>query len=198
MLHSARRKYIVIFRKLIYATAFTFFLALLGIFSGLGYRVHHIEELSFIPHSRLGYADVVFNCDMIYDPVLYPLYWMVGSGHISGNFSIMYLPEGYYPGEYGGPVWGYHARERYDAYISDMLSWGMLLNLFILFNIAIVIEIVEKRSLYLVLFCGILGFFVAEILGVIIGMIVSALALFMMLKFWSDNFIVRFWYSLWE
>ncbi|MBS7632902.1 hypothetical protein KEJ15_04680 [Candidatus Bathyarchaeota archaeon] len=172
-------------------------LMLLGLFDGIGYHLYFIRETSFIPHSRLGYADASFSIDLMYNPVLYPLYWLMGSGRINGTYSTIYLPEGYGSGEFGGPRWGLWGKERQDAYIIEMLSWGSLLNLLFLAIITVSIEIVGKRCLYLVLGLGIFGFAAFELVGMAVGMVVGSLAVASMLR-QPDNVVFRFWRSLWE
>jgi len=36
----------------------------------------------------------------------------------------MYVPEGYAPGEFGGPIWGVKPEERFDFYVNYLLFWG--------------------------------------------------------------------------
>lgn len=198
MLPLSDQKSIRILRKIIFAILFAFLLALLGIFDGVGYYLYYIDERSFVPHNRLGYADVVFSCDIIYNPILYPLYWITGNGDLSGNFSIKYVPEGYYPGEFGGPIWGLSKEDRYASYVIHMLTWGIVLNFFILFSFNMAIEIVGKRSLYLILLCGVCGFIALKITGMIVGLSAGfAIVMLLMFKF-QDNFLVRWWQSVWE
>jgi len=110
---------------------------------------------------------------------------------------MMYVPEGYYPGEFGGPIWGLWSREREDAYVITMVTWGSFSNLIMLFIITLVIEIAGKRSLYLCLFGGIFGFVAAEVIGVIIGLFVGVfIALFVMFKLRQG--LMHFWDFLWE
>lgn len=184
-------------KRLTLPILFAFLFTLFGIFSGLGYHLNYIDELSFVPHNQLGYADAVFACNMIYNPIVYPLYWVIGEGHVNGTFQMMYLPETYAPGEFGGPIWGLRKQDRYDTYILYMVTWGTLLNLFFLLGVTIAIEIIRQRILYLVLLFGAFGFYVFQILGVFLGIIVGSIIALLLFK-WPDNFIVRFWRSLWE
>lgn len=36
-------------------------------------------------------------------------------GSFQGNVSMMYIPEGYQPGEFGSPIWGLSEHDRYDT-----------------------------------------------------------------------------------
>lgn len=192
-MNNIREKYLAILRKFIVAVLMALLLMLLGIFGKVGYYVHHIEELSFTRYYGLGYADATFSCDITFNPILYPFYWMMEKGHISGNFSTIYFPEACSPGEFGHPIWPTSPSDRYPEYILQIVTWGILPNLLILFNITVAIEIVGRRTVYLLLFCGILGFFFAELLGTIIGLIAGA---FLTLK--MNNKLVQLWHSLWK
>jgi hypothetical protein len=191
--NKIKEKYLAILRKFIVALIVALLLMLLGIFGRIGYYVRHIEELSFTRYYGLGYADATFSCDIIFNPVLYPFYWMLEKGHISGNFSTIYVPEAYSTGELGHAIWPPSPSDRYPEYILQIITWGILPNLLILFNITVAIEIVGRRTLYLLIFCGILGFFVGELLGAIIGLIAGAFLTLQM-----NKFIVQLWHSLWK
>ena len=80
----------------------------------------------------------------------------------------------------------------------NMLMWGLLLNLFVLFSLTLAIEIVGQRGLYLVLFGGVVGFMASEILGVFVGMVAGSIVALIFLKLWPDNPILAFWRSLWN
>lgn len=197
LLQSITRKSVMLIRRLILPILFAFMFTLFGFFDGVGYHLNHIDQLSFVTHDQLGYADATFACDMIYNPIVYPLYWVMAKGHVNGTFQMKYVPESYYPSEFGGPIWGMKEEEHYDTYILYMLTWGTLLNLFFLFGVTVTIEIVGYRSLYLVLLFGAFGFYVFQILGVFLGIFVGSMIALLLFK-WPDNFIVRFWRSLWE
>lgn len=192
------KKIAVLVRRLVLPVLFAFMFTLLGLFSGLGYHLNYIDELSFVKHNQLGYADAVFACDIIYDPIVFPLYWVIGKGHMNGTYQMMYVPESYAPGEFGGPIWGLKKEDRYDAYVLYMLTWGTVLNLLFLLGVTITVEIVGQRSLYLVLLFGMFGFSVFQILGVFLGIVVGSLIVLLLFKWRPDNLIVRFWRSFWE
>jgi hypothetical protein len=188
-----------IFKKVLFAMAFTFFLTILGILNGVGYHVMSIRQISFTIHSNMGYADAIFYCDIIYNPVLFPFYWFSGAGHLSGNFSMMYVPEAYMPGEYGPPVWGTKPQDRYDTYITYMVTWGITANLICLLFLSLLIEALEKRLVYVVLFLGIIGFVVGSFLGVIIGLFLGVFVIaYLSYNKSAKNFLEKLWISLWE
>jgi len=192
------KRHVRIARKIVFAGLAAMLFLLLGLFSGLGYRLYSLKELGFVPHSRSGYADARFKCDILYSPILYPVYWIVGRGHTNGTFSVLYFPEGYTAGEHAAPIFGLGEKDRRDAYLINMLTWGLSLNLFVLFSLTLAIEIVGQRGLYLVVFGGVIGFMISEILGVFVGMVVGSLTALVLLKLWPSNPILIFWRSLWN
>lgn len=42
---------------------------------------------------------------------------------------MMYVHEGYRPGEFGGPIWGLSALDRYDTYITFLITLCIWSNL---------------------------------------------------------------------
>jgi hypothetical protein len=173
--------------------------ALLGLSGGLGYSLHSLEQLSFVPHNRLGYADVEISFSATYDPLLYPFYWLTRNGYVNGTFSLIYVPEAVGGGEFGGPIWGLKPSDRYDTYTIQMITWGFWANLVILLFITVLIEIVRARAFYITMLSGILGFYIAELLGMLTGLVAGvALGLYIMLKLPKDNVLTRFWNSLWQ
>lgn len=192
---QSSRKSIRIFRKLIVAVLLAIFLTLLGIFDGVGYHVYSISETSFIRQGIGGYADATFKCDILYNPILYLFYWNVGRGHINGSFSMIYIPDAYSGNRAFYPP---TPRERYPAYVMYLASWGLLPNLVVLFILTAAIEITGKRSLYLIVFGGVIGFYFFELVGVAIGMIIGSIAFAFLLKYRRDNPFSRFWETIWQ
>jgi len=175
-------------------------LFLLGLYGGLGYNLQSLEEVSRdYSFSSSGFLAVVFYCDITYNPILYPFYWLQGAGHLSGNFSTIYWSEGYSPGERGSPQFGLGPKQRLDVYLTRMLTWGVAGNLSLLFLLAVSIEIVGKRVLYFIVFISSLGFALASFLGWIAGLCVGAISVwFVLLRMPKNNFLERFWNSLWD
>lgn len=83
-----------ILKVLVVSVVLALFLSLIGFFGGLGYNVNRIEEKSFV-RTPDGFANATFICDLVYNPLLYPFYWLVGNGHPSGTFGMLVIPEGY-------------------------------------------------------------------------------------------------------
>jgi hypothetical protein len=187
------RRSIRIIRKLIVAVLFTVLFVLLGIFSGLGYHVNRIEETSFVYEAQ--YADAAFSCDVTFNPFLYPYYWATGSGRINGNFSMIYVPDGYAAS--GRPFYAGNSADRYPEYLLYIVTWGTLPNLLALFTVTVVIEILGKRLIYLAFFLGALGFYLFVLEGLLLGVIIGSL-LAVLLNSWRNNPLTRFWDSIWK
>jgi len=196
---NLRGKFLSVIKKTVFALGIAFLFTFLGLYAGIGYQVNAIDEIYFFPHNNLGYADVCFYCDISFNPIIYPSYWLKGIGHIAGNFTIMYLPESYYPGEFGGPIWGLSERGRYEYYIMYVATGATYSDLLIIFLMGISIEAVSKRSLYLTLFFGIVGFATGGLTGTLIGISLGlAAAVIIIFVLPKDNVLSRVWYSLWE
>jgi len=187
------RRSVRIIRKLIVAVLFTFLFVLLGLSNGLGYHVNRIEETSFV--YQADYADVAFSCDVTCNPFLYPYYWATGSGRISGSFSMILIPDAYAAS--GRAFYGGDPAGRYAEYLLYIVTWGTLPNLLALFAVTLVIEILGKRLIYLAFFLGALGFYWFVLEGVLLGVIIGS-SLAVLLNFWRDNPLTRFWDSIWK
>lgn len=187
------RRSVRIIRKLIVAVLFTFLFVLLGLSNGLGYHVNRIEETSFVYQS--GYAEAAFSCDVTFNPFLYPYYWATGSGRITGSFSMFYVPDAYAAS--GRPFYAGNSLDRYPEYLLYIVTWGTLPNLLALFAVTIFIEILGKRLIYLAFFLGALGFYLFVLEGLFLGVIIGSL-LAVLLNFWRDNPLTRFWDSIWR
>jgi hypothetical protein len=172
---------------------------ILGLSEGLGYSVSRLDQVSFVTHDQLGYADAVIDFSATYDPLLYPFYYIKGAGYVNGTFSLIYIPESYGPGEFGGARWGLKPSDRYETYTIQMITWGFLPNLVILLFVSVLIEVAKARALYITMFIGILGFYTASLIGMLIGLIVGvAVGLFIMFRLPKDNIVIRFWNSIWQ
>ena len=187
------------FRKVVIVVCMTLLLALLGLFTGLGYHVRSIEEVSFIPHAQWNFAEVIVDCDIVYNPFLFPFYWIVGDGHLDGNFSMMFVAEAYSPGEFGGPIFGLKPQDRLDVYVMRMVIWGFTPNLVLLFLLALLIEVMRKRVFYLAIFSSTIGFAVSGIIGAIAGLFVGSFVVaYILLRMSPENPLMKYWKSLWE
>jgi len=188
-----QRRSVRILRKLVVAVLFSFLFVLLGFFSGLGYHVNRIEETSFV--YQYTYAQAEFSADVIYNPLVYPYYWVLGSGHVYGSFSMIYIPDAYTAS--GRPFYGAGPSGRYAEYLLIVISWGTLPNLLTLFVVTLAVEVVGRRVIYMVLLLGSIGFYWFVLEGVLLGVITGSL-LAVLLKFWRENPLTQLWDSIWK
>lgn len=200
-MQGPRSKFVTVLKRIVFALAFTLLMLLLGFFANIGYHVISVKELSYpLGFRSYGtYAVGRFYCDIVYNPILYPYYWFVGAGHFTGNVSMIISPD-YGPGEQARPIFpGPDVREG-DLYVTTMLVWGITANMAFLLFIAVFLEIINKRIVYLVLSSGTLGFAVASVIGLVIGSLISASAIVYLSVFNKSKMVVLrdFWYSLWE
>ena len=201
-MQGPRTKYVTVLKRIIFALAFTLLMLLLGFFANIGYHVISVKELPYpLGFRSYGtYAIGRFYCDIVYNPILYPYYWFVGTGHFMGNFSMFILPEGYMPGEFGGSVYPRIDIRESDLYVTRMLIWGTTANMVFLLFITVFLEVINKRIVYLVFIGGTLGFAVASVIGLVVGSFISASAIVYLSVFNKSKMAMLrdFWHSLWE
>jgi hypothetical protein len=180
-----------VLRKFAVALLVALLFAVLGVIGGLGYRLNHLQELSFEVHEDEEWANATVSFSATYNPLLYPFYWLTRNGYINGTFSFVYVPMSDYPGEFGGPVWGMKPQDRYDYYTIEMTTWGFWPNLLTLLFITVLVEVASVRALYVALFSGILGFYVVALSGMLVGLTVGLVfVLFMVFKLRRPNILV--------
>jgi|GEM_PF-6716314 hypothetical protein len=195
------------FKKLIFAVAMTFLFLLLGLFGNIGYSSDWSNKTVT---SNKEYRNVELS--ITYNPILYPFYWITGNGHISltvnpsrnapqsSSEPHLFDPHLIEKGSQNVVVTPFRSfAEICEEIVIAMLIWGIYGNLFVLLTITIAIEILRLRVLYIILFSGIIGFFIAEIIGTIISLLIGIiLATIYMLKLPKNNMFVRYWSSLWK
>jgi hypothetical protein len=202
---DAKSKLVRIGRKLVVAVLVAFLFTLLGVFQGLGYHVNNIQELSFERKWDLwdeAYGVATFECDLTYDPLLCPFYWISGNGHVNGNFTMIYQPEyttlqDPQTHETGSTPYWSDRNGRYLDYVMALSYWGTLPNLLTLLFLTVIVEIVGKRILYAIIFCGILGFYALGLTGALVGVMIGCLAWLLFSKFLSGS-LARLWDYLFE
>ncbi|RLI41380.1 hypothetical protein DRO69_11640 [Candidatus Bathyarchaeota archaeon] len=202
----------LVFKKLLFAFGAALFFTFLGIIGNFGYQVYSIEEVSFVPHTRLGFADVVFHCNAVFNPILYPYYWLKGFGSLNSNITFKYVsehPHWLSDTASGGPNietdskwypwgWGITPQERYETYIAYLLVLGIYPNFALLFIITLFVEITDRR-LYSMILAGIIGFAFWSVSGMLIGLFVATFILAVALVSPEVNKLLRqLWLYLWE
>jgi len=160
----------------------TMFFGVFALISPSGYKVQ-ARVNSIDRHYELsGTSDYIFavvnyNCNASFNPLLYPLSWLIGRGYLSGDFSTIYLP--YWTtqttpqGEqYNAPVWGKPEDIENEATMKVILE-EFLINLPILPAVFFVIELAGKRSVYLWFLGGTAGFALGSIVGTTAGLLIG-------------------------
>jgi hypothetical protein len=176
-------------KKPIIAALLASLFIILGLINNIGYHVAALEELSYIPHLEENYATVVLRTDITFNPLLYPAYWIQGTGHISGDLSFIHVPA----------LTHTTAQGRVDTYLMFLVTAGNVSNFLGVWLLAIIIEFVGKREIYIIFFSGIIGFTIAGTTGTIAGILVGMFpVLLVALKSKQGEILSRFWSSLWE
>jgi len=188
-------------RRLALGLAMGFLLVLLGVFNTIGYHVYLIDEVAVDrTYASQGYLLGTVRIDMVFNPILYPFYWLKSLNRINGTFFLVYYADGFGgEGQPGGARFPWREEGRYEGYLSSFTTWGFFPNMGILLAAAILIEFAHAKAVYIALFTGILGFTFAVLYGLIVSVIIGGgLAFYFKFRVSRDNAILRFWHSLWE
>jgi len=168
-------------KKAIIALVPTLFFILLAIISPIGYtaqtHVYAIEKhFELMEASGYAFAVVNFNCNVSFNPLLYPISWLSGKGRLSDDLSMIYLP--YWTYHYGraakdkqyalAPTWGKLKDIEGEATMKLVLE-EFLINIPILYAAFFAIELKNSRRLYWSFLSGTAGFVFGDMLGVIGG-----------------------------
>jgi hypothetical protein len=187
--HPKALKALGIAKKPIIAGLIAALFLVLSLINGIGYHITELWEVSYVPNLQEDYADVILRCNMTLNPLLYPYYWLKGLGIFEGDYPMIHIPA----------LSFMTAQARLDNYIMLIITAGNLSNLVVFFLIAIAIELIGKRVIYIVLFSSIIGFAFAGITGTIAGMIAGIFpALLIAFKTPQGRILSRFWDSLWQ
>jgi hypothetical protein len=172
-------------KKIIIAIVITLFFFALASFPEIGY--HGKASLIFpfkegVLEGLYPYRIVNYSCDVSFNPFLYPFSWLQGKGHISGIFTMVYLPQSYGgtapdipPYHPSGVYWGTHEDMEQEGLMNVVLSQLTFLNALYVFIIVFIIELFRKHGLLLCLFVGIICFAFDGPLGGVIGFIFGVL-----------------------
>jgi|GEM_PF-3701196 hypothetical protein len=186
-------KCIVLLRRALLILGFTFLFTLLAIFPMVGYygmaRINSIEYFG-------SYAYVKFEYEATYNPSLYPASWVFGKGVISGNFTMITLPLAY-KGEIPRPVWG-SKKDILDKAMLMIVIGELKANLPTILLICLIIEVIEKRILHLMILSGIVGFFMAEVMGAFIGLATGVFMVIYIERTETGVILRRLWYKFWK
>jgi len=153
-------------RKILIALVATLFFGTIALIPRVGYEPKVRVYLPITKYYQYGFAIVDFNCNTSFNPFLYPVSWLFGRGRLSGNFSMIYLPQSY-GGEGGRFTWGKLKVIESEASMKVVLE-EFYMNLPILPLIFLAMELVGWRRLYLWFLGGVVGF-IFGVVGVFFG-----------------------------
>jgi len=162
-------------------------LGLLALIPNVGYKLNielyrpYDTRYEWIDETEFLYAIVDFHADGVFSPLLYPMSWVLGKGILSHNFSMVYLPDwtwGTDPvsGErYTIPRWGKPQAVREEARTKVTLD-ELLINIPLLVAISTTLVLLIKHRIFLWLLGGVLGFAVAGLVGIVVGLSVGVIS----------------------
>ena len=184
-------------KRLAIALGLTMLFALFSIFPGLGYFGKANAVVQSQETGGIWIVDV--NCNILYNPFLYPFAWLSGGGHLVANFTMVSVPtyskmggEGEY---YYYPVWRMPAELADDAIVLTTMD-ALVASFPYVFLILLVVGLVAGLDSYLYFIGGILGFAVGGVLGTIVGFFAGALIIIFILPRLKKNmYISKLWSS---
>lgn len=207
-----------VFRRLMIAVAIALFFGVLGILGGIGYNASPVKQSITIVDKTTSEVSVIVQEN--FNPVLHPFHWLTGHGSWLQEFSALRSDvsggvtwsgkHAFGNWRYGGGSSASPGSAMFQSTFSDsflsledyfkdaamrMATWGFLENLLVLFAVTTAIEVLNQRTLYVILFAGIFGF-VGGIIGTMVGLAVGAI-LFIVCKSRKDLFH-RLWNYLRE
>ena len=158
----------------------TLVLGLLALIPNVGYELsievyNRDVRYEWIDETEFLYAIVDFHADGVFSPLLYPMSWILGRGSISRNVSMVYLPDwtwGTDPrsGErYTVPRWGKPQAVRDEARMKVAVD-ELLINIPLLVALSATLVFLIKYRIFLWFSGGVLGFAVAGLVGMIVGL----------------------------
>jgi hypothetical protein len=174
-------------RRLVIALLVTALFALLAIFPSLGYFAKASTKVVSMEGGALeGLWIVDANCDILYNPFLYPFAWLSGQGHRLTSFTFLSIPTFAGSGENSVPVWR-HPAELDDDAITIRTTDELLSDIPYVFLILLAVGLVVGWDSYLYFIGGIVGFAVGGILGTVVGFFAGAFLIFYILPRLKKN-----------
>jgi hypothetical protein len=145
---------------------------LLAIFPNLGYFGKASTQVTKQEESGIWIVDA--NCDILYDPFLYPLAWLSGQGHLVTNFTFVSIPSFAGSGENAYPVYR-HPQELDDDAITIRTTNEISSGIPYVFLILLAVGLAVGWDSYLYFVGGIVGFAVGGVVGTVVGFFAGAL-----------------------
>ena len=179
MIPSTKRNWAISLAKRVLVALFvTLIFAPVALVPRVGYTAE-ARIYARTAYYQYGFAIVDFGCNSSFNPFLYPLSWLFGRGYLSGNFSMIYLPQSY-GGSSGHVTWGKPEVIESEAVMKVVLG-EFFVNLPILPALFLAIELAGWRRLYLWFLGGAVGFVFAFPFGVFAGLFVAVFSTFVIL-----------------
>jgi hypothetical protein len=166
-------------KRLVIALGLTALFTLIAIFPGLGYFGKASVEIK--SEENFGFWVVDANCNILYNPFVYPFAWLSGRGHLVSNFTMVSIPTYARMGEGGYyPVWRTPAELADDAVVLRITD-ELYMNIPYVFLILLAVGLVAGWDSYVYFIGGIAGFAVGGVLGTIVGFFGGALVIIFIL-----------------
>ena len=170
--------------KIAIALFLTLFFGIFALIPSIGCKIEvyvyrpYQKIHEWVGSTELYYAFITYNANATFNPLLYPASWLTGRAVFSGNYTMVHVPS--YVGGYTGdaspsPRWGKPSEIAESATMNLILN-ELFVNLPFLPVIFFVIELLNKRVLFLWFLGGVAGFGVAGIIGLLAGIPIAVVS----------------------
>jgi len=160
------------------------FLMLLSIFPNFGYSAK--ARTSVEAKDVLGWWYVIADCNITFNPFLYPFSWLIGSGRFSGSHRFVSMPI-WTGGEFPHPAPRTPKDLEGEAIMSLVLS-QVNINIIYNFIVLLTIKLLKMQDLYFCLIAGIAGFPIGGLMGALSGFLIGlSVIAFIMLRSRKGN-----------
>ncbi len=184
---SLKREHNLIFylKRFAVAVGMALLFSFISLYPGLGYDGK--AEVRIVSTSyQLLYRDIEVNCNITYNPLLFPLSWLINKGQSSYYFVMRTAPSG--AGQFG-ITWSSLEEAKEDALLIVVLN-ELFINIPFLLSIFLAVELINVRSIYLCFLGGILGFLITSSLGAIVGfLLVLSIVVLLIMKYKVKRFV---------
>lgn len=163
-------------KAILYILLLTALFGLLAMFPNVGYSGKaHVKSVD--PYYAGGSIYVEADVDVTFNPILYPLSWLFGEGHISR------------------PIWSVSVMEHVghwtindleDSVLFSAMLSELIRNFLFLFIMVASIEIVRQRKLHLCLLAGVFGFYFGGFIGAFVGLFIGGFSIFLLLPYLEE------------
>jgi len=175
LLRKEKIKYAL--KKFLCSIVITIFLAVLSSLPNIGFSGRTVN-VAIEGWDQYGNLYVLANCEVTYNPLLYPLSWLFMGGSFSGKFYFISTPlYGASPfGEYSPHVYWPSRYELMQEALDSLVVHNLSVNIIVVFCIVLVIMAFKIYDLYLCIFLGALTFPIGGPCGVLAAFTLTLLA----------------------